>query len=130
MDLAAEIANGHGYLGYAVLAVLAGTVGWAVVQARSGGEYGDGAPRLAGLLVALQWLYGIVVYIQRAAWGADWPLAYVHPLAMTAAVGLVGIATARARRATEAQVAWMQVARLQGFALVSIIIGIWAATAG
>lgn len=130
MDLAAEIANGHGYLGYAVLAVLVGTVGWAFVQARGGSEYSDGAPRLAGLLVALQWLYGILVYVQNGAWGADWPLAYVHPLAMTAAVALVGIATARASRATDPQAAWMQIARLQGLALLSIVIGIWAATAG
>lgn len=130
MDLAAEIANGHGYLGYAVLVVLLGTVAWAFMQARGGAAYSDGAPRLAGLLVALQWVYGILVYVQIEAWGADWPLAYVHPLAMTAAVALAGIATARAGRASDGAVAWMQIVRLQGLALLSIVIGVWAATAG
>ncbi len=94
MDLVQEIANGHGYLGYAVFVVLLGIVVWAVVQARGGAEYSEGAPRLAGLLLALQWVYGILVYVQIEAWGADWPLAYLHPLAMTAAVALAGIATA------------------------------------
>lgn len=130
MDLAQEIANGHGYLGYAVFIVLLGVVVWAVVQARGGAEYSEGAPRLAGLLLALQWVYGILVYVQIEAWQGDWTLAYLHPLAMTAAVALAGIATARAGRATDGEGAWMQVARFDGLALLALVVGVWAASVG
>lgn len=130
MDLAAQIADGHGYLGYAVLVALLGSVVWALVQARGGADYTEGYPKLVGLLLALQWVYGILVYVQVEAWARAWPLAYVHPLAMTAAVALAGIATARAGRASEREGAWMQIVRLHGLALLSLIIGVWAATAG
>lgn len=130
MDLAAEIANGHGYLGYAVLVALLGSVGWALVQARGGAGYSEGVPRLVGLLLVLQWVYGIVVYVQVEAWQGAWPLAYLHPLAMTAAVAFAGIATARAGRAPQGEGAWMQIVRLHGLALLSVVIGVWAATAG
>ena len=128
MDLAREIANGHGYLGYLVGAVVLGVVGWAMVQSRKVAPYSDGAPRLAGLLLALQWVYGIIVYVQVEAWSGDWPLAYLHPLAMTGAVALAGIATARARRAAEPQDAWSTIARLDGIALLLVVVGVWAAT--
>lgn len=129
MDLAGEIANGHGYLGYLVLVVVLGVVGWSLLKARDGSPYSEGAPRLAGLLIALQWVYGILVYVQVNAWSADWLLAYVHPLAMTGAVALAGISTARAGRAAEASEAWATVARFQGIALGLIGIGVVAAAA-
>lgn len=130
MDLAGEIANGHEYLGYAVLAAVLGSVAWALVQARGGAAYSEGFPRLVGLLLALQWVYGILVYVQVEAWERAWPLAYVHPLAMTAAVALAGIATARAGRAPEGDGAWMEIVRVHGLALLSVVVGVWAATAG
>lgn len=129
MDLAAEIANGHGYLGYLVLVVVLAVVGWSLLKARDGSAYSDGAPRLAGLLVALQWVYGIIVYVQIEGWNADWLLAYVHPLAMTGAVALVGIATARAGRAETPTAAWSSIARFQGIALALIGLGVVAAVA-
>lgn len=129
MDLAGEIANGHGYLGYVILLVVLGVVGWSLLKARDGSPYSQGAPRLAGLLVALQWVYGIVVYVQISAWEADWLLAYVHPLAMTGAVALAGIATARAGRAETPGAAWSVIARFQGIALGLIGIGVVAAAA-
>lgn len=128
MDLTAEIANGHGYLGYLVLLAILGVVGYALVQARGGAPYSEGPPRLVGLLLALQWLYGIVVYIQIGGWDGGPALAYVHPLAMTGAVALAGIATSRARGLPDAQ-AWTTVARLQGIALGLVAIGVIAAAA-
>lgn len=130
MDLTREIANGHGYLGYLVLVVVLGVVVFALVQSRSETPYSDGAPRLAGLLLALQWLYGIIVYVQVEGWSAGWSLAYVHPLAMTGAVALAGISTARARRETEAAAAWATVGRLLGIALLLVALGVGAAAAG
>lgn len=130
MDLTAEIANGHAYLGYAVLVAVLGSVGWSFVQARGGAAYSEGFPRLVGLLLALQWVYGIVVYVQVEAWQGEWALAYLHPLAMTAAVALAGIATARAGRAPGDEAAWTEVVRFHGLALLSVVIGVWAATAG
>lgn len=129
MDLAGEIANGHGYLGYVVLLALLGVVGWSLRQGRAGAPYSEGAPRLAGLLLALQWVYGILVYVQVSGWDAGWSLAYVHPLAMTGAVALAGISTARAGRADDAEVAWGTVARFQGIALALVGIGVVAAAA-
>lgn len=128
MDLTAEIANGHGYLGYLVLAAVLGLVGYALLQARNGAAYSEGAPRLVGLLLALQWVYGILVYVQISGWNGGPALAYVHPLAMTAAVALAGIATSRARGLQDAQ-AWSTVARLDGIALVLVGIGVVAAVA-
>lgn len=128
MDLTREIANGHGYLGYLVLLVLVGVVVWAVLKSRDGTQYTGGAPRLAGLLLALQWVYGIVVYVQVEGWTGSWPLAYVHPLAMTGAVALAGIATARAGRATDAAQSWAAIAKFQGIALLLLIIGVGAAS--
>jgi hypothetical protein len=125
MDLTAEIANGHGYLGYLVLAAVLGVVVYALVQARGGAAYSGGAPRLVGLLLALQWLYGILVYVQISGWNGDWALAYVHPLAMTGAVAMSGIATSRARALPDAA-AWTVVARLQGIALVLVAVGVLA----
>lgn len=131
MDLAAEIANGHGYLGYAVLVALLGSVGWGLVRARGGAAYSDGFPRLVGLVLALQWVYGVLVYVQVEAWRGEWPLAYVHPLAMTAAVALAGIATARAGRTPgSGKAAWMEIVRLHGLSLLLVVVGVWAATAG
>ena len=63
------------------------------------------------LLLALQWLYGIIVYIQISGWNGDWALAYVHPLAMTGAVAMSGIATSRARALHDAA-AWTVVANV------------------
>ena len=123
MDLTAEIANGHGYLGYVVLLVVLGVVAYALVQARAGAPYSEGPPRLVGLLLALQWLYGIVVYVQIEAWNGGAALAWVHPLAMTGAV-----ATSRARMLPDAK-AWTTVARLQGIALGLVGIGVIAAAA-
>lgn len=128
MDLAAEIANGHGYLGYLVLLLVLGVVGHALLQARKGAPYSEGPPRLAGLLLALQWVYGIVVYVQIGGWNGDWALAYVHPLAMTGAVALSGIATSRARDAAD-DVAWTTIARFLGIALGLVGIGVIAAAA-
>lgn len=128
MDLTAEIANGHGYLGYAVLLVVLGVVGYALLQARGGTAYSEGPPRLAGLLLALQWVYGIVVYIQIGGWNGGWELAYVHPLAMTGAVALSGIATSRARGVPD-RAAWTTIARFQGIALGLVGIGVIAAAA-
>lgn len=127
MDLVREIANGHGYLGYAVLVVVLGVVGWSLLKARDGSPYSEGAPRLAGLLIALQWVYGIVVYVMIEGWTADWLLAYVHPLAMTGAVALAGISTARAGRAETSEAAWGAIARFQGIALGLIGLGVVAA---
>lgn len=129
MDLAAEIANGHGYLGYLVLLALVAIVGLALVRSRQGEPYSEGGPRLVGLLLALQWVYGIIVYVQSGYWDADWPLAYVHPLAMTGAVALSGIATARAGRAADAATAWATIARFQGIALGLVGLGVVAAAA-
>ncbi len=128
MDLTAEIANGHGYLGYAVLLAIVGIVAYALVQARNGNAYSEGPPRLVGLLLALQWLYGIVVYIQIGGWNGGAALAIVHPLAMTGAVALAGIGTSRARSLPDAK-AWTTVARLQGIALGLVGIGVIAAAA-
>lgn len=125
MDLTAEIANGHGYLGYLVLAAVLGVVVYALVQARGGAAYSGGAPRLVGLLLALQWLYGILVYIQIGGWNGDWALAYLHPLAMTGAVAVSGIATSRARGMHDAA-AWTTVARFQGIAVALVAIGVLA----
>ncbi len=127
MDLAREIANGHEYLGYIVFVALLGVVVWAALKARDGSVYSEGPPRLAGLLLALQWVYGILVYVQLEAWTGDWLLAMLHPLAMTGAVALAGIATARAGRAETPAAAWGAIARLQGIALVLVLIGIGAA---
>ena len=128
MDLTAEIANGHGYLGYVVLLVIVGVVAYALVQARGGAPYSEGPPRLVGLLLALQWLYGIVVYVQIEGWNGGPALAWGHPLAMTGAVALAGIATSRARMLPDAK-AWTTVARLQGIALGLVGIGVLAAVA-
>lgn len=128
MDLTAEIANGHGYLGYLVLLAIVGVVAYALVQARNGTAYSDGPPRLVGLLLALQWVYGIIVYIQISGWNGGAALAIVHPLAMTGAVALSGIATSRARTLPDAA-AWTMVARLQGIALGLVGIGVIAAAA-
>lgn len=127
MDLTREIANGHGYLGYLVLVVVLGVVVFALVQSRSETPYSDGAPRLAGLLLALQWVYGIIVYVQIEGWNGAWTLAWLHPLAMTGAVALAGISTARARRETEAAAAWSTIARLLGIALALVVVGVGAA---
>ena len=129
MDHAREIANGHGYLGYLVLLVVLGVEGWSLLKSRDDSPYSEGPPRLAGLLVALQWLYGILVYVQTEAWNADWLSAYLHPLAMTGAVALVGIATARAGRAETPRAAWISIARFQGIALALIGLGVVAAVA-
>ncbi len=128
MDMTAEIANGHGYLGYAVLLAILGVVAYALVQARNGAAYSEGPPRLVGLLLALQWVYGIIVYVQISGWDGGPALAYVHPLAMTGAVALSGIATSRARELPAAE-AWTTVARLQGIALGLVGIGVIAAAA-
>ena len=128
MDLTAEIANGHGYLGYAVLLAVVGVVAYALVQARSGSPYTEGPARLVGLLLALQWLYGIVVYVQIGGWDGGPGLAYVHPLAMTGAVAFAGIATSRARMLPDAK-AWTTIAQLQGIALGLVGIGVIAAAA-
>ena len=128
MDLTRQLADGHGYLGYLVLVALVGVVVWAVVQANRGTDYSEGAPRLVGLLVALQWVYGIITYVSVEAWNAGALLAYVHPLAMTGAVALSGIATSRAKEAAHAD-AWRAIAKFDGIALVLLVVGVGAATA-
>ena len=133
MDLAGEILNGHGYLGYAVFALILVSVVRAAMAARSGAEYSDGLAKLAGLVLSLQWVYGILVYVQSQFWNAGFSTAVIHPLAMTGAVALAGIATARARKAadaSDASDAWMAIAKFQGIALLLIIIGIGAVSAG
>lgn len=128
MDLTRQLADGHGYLGYLVLVALVGLVVWAMVQAGRDGAYSEGAPRLVGLLVALQWVYGIITYVSVQGWTGGALLAVVHPLAMTGAVALTGIATSRAKDATGSD-AWRAVARFDGIALVLVVIGIAAAAA-
>ena len=128
MDLTAEIANGHGYLGYGILLSVVAVVAYALVKARSGEPYTEGPGRLVGLLLALQWVYGIIVYIQIGGWNGDPLLAYVHPLAMTGAVAMAGIATSRARILPDEK-AWTTVARVQGIALGLVGIGVLAAIA-
>ncbi|MFT4744187.1 MAG: putative membrane protein [Nitriliruptoraceae bacterium] len=129
MNITAEMANGHRYLGYAVFLVVVVSVIRAVTQGRAGAEFSDGLPKLAGLLLPLQFVYGIIVYIQGAYWEASWPMAIVHPLAMFAGVALAGISTAKARKAPDAATAWGAIARFQGIALVLVLIGIGAASA-
>lgn len=129
MDLSAELANGHRLLGYAVfLAVLASVVR-AAVAARGTTPYSEGLPRLAGLLLALQFVYGLLVYVQGGYWSAGLPLAVLHPLFMLGGVALAGISTARAKEA-EGAGAWAAIARFQGIALVLVLLGIGAASAG
>ncbi len=130
MDITAELANGHGYLGYAVFAVVLFSVVWAFVQKGKGAEYKDGTAKLAGLLLPLQLLYGIVVFVQGRYWEGSALIAIVHPLAMLGAVALAGISTARARKAEGDAASWAAIAKFQGIALVLVIIGIGAASAG
>jgi hypothetical protein len=129
MNIATEIANGHGYLGYAAFLVVVVSVVRAVMQRRAGADFSDGIAKLAGLFLPLQLIYGIVVYIQGSYWEASWPLAIVHPVAMLTAVALAGVSTAKARKAPDAASAWGAIARFQGAALVLVVIGIGAASA-
>lgn len=128
MDLTRQLADGHGYLGYLVLAALVGVVIWGMVQASRGEPYSEGAPRLVGLLVALQWVYGIITYVSVQGWSGGALLAYVHPLAMTGAVALTGIATSRAKDADAAD-AWRAIVLFDGIALGLVVVGIRAAMA-
>ena len=129
MDLTAEIAAGHGYLGYVVAAAVLGSMARAAVARGRGEEYSSGAARLAGLLLALQFVYGLLVYVTGSYWEAGPGLAYVHPLAMFAAVGAAGVATGRAGRATSASAAWAEVLRFHGIATALVVVGIVAALA-
>lgn len=130
MDLNAEIINGHGYLGYVVAAAVLGSLVRAVVGRSRGEPYGEGAARVAGLLLALQFVYGLVVYAIGGYWDAGASLAYVHPLAMLAAVATAGIATARAGRAGDPADAWQQVIVFHGASVVLVVIGVIAALGG
>lgn len=130
MDLSAPLAEGHTWLGYAVLAVLAVSVvrAWRARQAAE--PYSEGLARLAGLLLALQFLYGALVYVQGSYWSEPALVAYVHPTAMLGALALAGIATARAGRADTAPFAWAAIGRFQGLALILVLLGVGAAAAG
>lgn len=129
MSLAAQLGDGHGWLGYAVVVVLAASVALAWRRRTAGEPYTEGLPRLAGLLLALQFVYGLLVYVQARAWEAPALLAYVHPVAMLGGVALSGVATARAARADAAPFAWAAIGRFQGAALLLVLIGVGAASA-
>lgn len=128
MDLTQQLADGHGWLGYLVFLVVLVSVGRAAMQARAGAPYSDGLPRLAGLLLPLQLVYGIVVYVQVDGWNFGTGIAYIHPVAMLGAVALAGISTARARKAEDDAASWGAIARFQGIALLLVLVGIGAAS--
>jgi hypothetical protein len=128
MDVTRQLADGHGYLGYLVLVAVVAVVIWALVQANRGEAYSEGAPRLVGLLVALQWVYGIITYVSVQGWTGGALLAWVHPLAMTGAVAAAGIATGRAKD-VDGVAAWRAIARFDGLALLLIVVGVGAAAA-
>lgn len=130
MDLSQQIADGHGYLGYVVAAALLGSLARAAIARARGEDYSSGAARLAGLLLALQFVYGIAVYVMGEYWRADALLAYVHPLAMLGGVGLAGVATARARDAGDAVAAWGAIVRFHALAAILVVLGVVAAVAG
>lgn len=130
MDLTQQIADGHGYLGYVVAAALLGSLARAAIARGRGETYSAGPARLAGLLLALQFVYGIIVYVAGAYWQADALLAYLHPLAMLGGVALAGIATARARDAADAVAAWGAIVRFHTLAALLVVLGIIAAVAG
>lgn len=130
MDLTQPIIEGHGYLGYIVAAAVLGSLVRAAVARSRGEAYSSGAARLAGLLLALQFVYGLVVYGAGGYWDAGPLVAYVHPLAMFAAVGVAGAATARAGRAVDSTAAWGEVLRFHGAAVVLVVLGVVAAATG
>ncbi len=130
MNITESLRDGHEYLGYAVFAVVVVSVVRAVMQGRAGAEYSDGLAKLAGMLLPLQLVYGIVIFVQGRFWEGSWLIAIIHPLAMLAAVGLAGASTARARRADSASESWGAIAKFQGIALVLVLVGIGAASAG
>ena len=130
MDLTQQIADGHGYLGYIVAAAVLGSQVRAMVARNRGEEYSSGAARLAGLLLALQFVYGLIVYVSGSYWNFGWLVAWVHPLLMLGAVGAAGAATARAGRAETAHAAWTEIFRMHLAASVLVILGIGAASAG
>lgn len=127
MDMTQQIADGHGYLGYVVAAALLGSLARAAIARSRGEEFSAGAARLAGLLLALQFVYGIAVYVMGEYWSAEPLLAYLHPLAMLGGVALAGIATARAREAADAPGAWGAIVRFHAAAAVLVVVGVVAA---
>lgn len=134
MDLTSTLADGHRLLGYLVLAGLVGSTGLALTRDRAGAAYEDGLPKLVGLLLAIQVLFGLMLYGAGGYWDVGAGVAYAHPVLMIGAVGLAGAATARARRAAEdAEVdggGWGEIARLHGIATLVVVGGILTAMSG
>lgn len=122
------LTDGHRWLGYLMLVLVVASVVVAMVRARNTSRYDEGLPRLVGLVLAVQLVYGVVVYGIGGYWDAAPLQAYVHPVLMLAAVGLAGVATARAGRAERPEVAWNMIARFHGFALLAVVLGIGAAS--
>lgn len=130
MDLTQPIIDGHGYLGYVVAAAVLGSLGRAAIARSRDEQYGEGAARLAGLLLALQFVYGLVVYGIGGYWSASPLLAYVHPLAMLGAVATAGMATGRAGRAASPAESWSEILRFHGIAVVLVVVGVVSAISG
>lgn len=122
------LVDGHRWLGYLMFVLVIASVVVAMVRARNTARYDEGLPRLVGLVLALQVVYGLVVYGIGGYWDAAPLQAYVHPLLMVGAVGLAGVATARAGRAARPDVAWNTIARFHGIALLLVVLGIGAAS--
>jgi hypothetical protein len=123
------IASGHQYLGYATFLLVVGSVVWAWTRSRAGAPYQDGFPRIVGLILAAQVLFGLLTYGAVQGWDYRAAVAYVHPVVMIAAVGLGGVATARARDAEGDAASWMAIARFHGLALLAVLVGIGVASA-
>ena len=127
--MTAMLADGHRWLGYLTFLLVLGSVVFAFTRARAGVAYEDGFPRIVGLVLALQVVYGLVLYGVGGYWDAAPMLAYVHPVLMVGAVGLGGVATSRARDAAGDAASWQAITRFHGLALVAVLAGIGVASA-
>jgi hypothetical protein len=98
MDLLIDI---HSWLRWLVLAVAVAVPVVAYTRYRSGTAWVAGSDRpfaLAAVVVDLQVALGIVIWIGERSWSGSAFFAFVHPLAMLAALAAIHVGVGRARR--------------------------------
>lgn len=85
----------HSGLRWLVLAGLVAVLAWAFTGQREGVA---AWVRVVGGLFTLQVVLGLVLYVANSAWEFGPFLAFWHPIAMVAALGVFQVGTARAGR--------------------------------
>lgn len=104
--------DAHSGLRWLVLAGVAGTAIWGLGRGR---EPLPSWPRFVAAVLGLQILLGLVLWAANSGWSQGWFIAWWHPLAMVAALGLFQVGMARAREASRPR-------QLGGFAVLTLVV--------